>query len=167
MLNNTDNDLCLTKYKYNITNNLFNNYSDNKCNSNTNDYKQLLYIPPVGINSENILKIYSINSSDSLILWIETNMHSSNILTINRILNCWIINNIEILKNHNNFLKNIYNNLILKYSNSNIIKLINNNIIDLDKDTLYFIDDWINKYNNEFTSNLLYDYFNYLNIKYL
>jgi|UniRef100_A0A6C0EFB9 hypothetical protein len=167
---NAENDICLTKYTYNQKNKTFNYYSNYKCKNNINidEYKNKLYIPPLGIGSDILLKIYEINSEDSLIDWIENNLDTTNILTVNRILNCWIINNLEILKDHHDILIKIYINLIMNYSNKNIIKLIENNKINLNKETKYFIDYWINKYNNNnFKFNLLEDYTNYINKKYL
>ena len=90
-----------------------------------------------------------------------------NILTINRIINCWIINNINILKKHNKFLVQIYNKLILKYANRKILNKINHDIIDLDIETLKFIEYWINKINvSDFKIDLLEDYNMYLEKKY-
>jgi hypothetical protein len=167
--NNEQTDICLSKYKYDTTTDKFNFQNNFKCSYNLNisEYKQMLYIPPVGISSDNLLKLYNITSESSLIEWINNYTETNNILTINRILNCWIINNIDILKNHNNILIDIYNNLILKYSKSDIIKLIDDNKINLQKETKYFIDYWINKFNNEFYFNLLEEYIIYLNKKYI
>jgi hypothetical protein len=158
-------NICLTKYKY--EDNHFQFYDQNKCKTNTDNYKNYLFIPPVGISSNMILQIYDINSIDSLIHWIDINIDMYSINTINRILNCWIINNINLLKDHNNILEDIYNKLLLKFGNKLIISKINNNIIDLNKETKYFIDYWINKINNEFYLNLLEDYFNYIEKKYI
>jgi hypothetical protein len=156
-------DICLTKYDYNNDNfNFVKNYHTCK----NNKYTEYLYIPPVGISSDVILKLYDINTIDSLYNWINDNINTTNIFTINRILNCWIINNITILKEHNAFLQNIYNKVIFKYANKSIISKINNNIINLSNETPKFIDYWINKINADFKFNLLNDYNIYLQKKY-
>jgi hypothetical protein len=157
-------DICLTKYNY--QNNNFTFSKEQKCKDN-NNYAKYLYLPPVGISPDIILKIYEINDIDSLNDWINTNIDMINILTINRIINCWIINNINILKKHNKFLVQIYNKLILKYANRKILNKINHDIIDLDIETLKFIEYWINKINvSDFKIDLLEDYNMYLEKKY-
>ena len=92
-------DLCLTKYNY--ENNNFNFVKYNKICKTNSKYKDFLFVPPVGITSDIILKLYDINSIDSLDYWLNDNLETNNIFTINRILNCWITNNLIILKNHN------------------------------------------------------------------
>jgi len=162
-------NICLTKYNYDNINNEFtivNNDKSYDCVYDSSNYKKYLYIPPVGITSEVLLKIYNIESIDSLDEWINDNIDDYNIITINRILNSWIINNINILKKHNLYLSTIYNKIIYKYNDNNILHKLNNYIIDLDVDTPYFINNWINKYTNKFNSNLLEDYIIYLKQKY-
>jgi hypothetical protein len=150
---NTENEkknIFLTKYDYN---NNFEYFNSNKCKS-TKNYIDFLYIPPLGISSDTLLKIYNINDIDSLNNWINDNINICNLFTINRILNCWILTNISLIKNHNFFLKNIYLKLLKKFKNIKIKKSefnnflnrwinknINNNIfyIDLFNDLLYYI----------------------------
>lgn len=163
-------DICLTKYIYNkkdtdyydINTNNFNFYITNKCkNKNLKKYKNYLYIPPVGISSDIILKIYNIKSIDSLINWLEEK-ENNNINTINRVLNCYISNNINILKNHYTLFENIYKKLLIKYSNKKLVS----KIVDLDKETHLFFKDWFNEIYKIFEINLWKNYNNYFEKKY-
>lgn len=133
---------------------------------NQNNKDKYMFIPPIGLNSSDILVIYNINSIDDLNQWLENKFNNEeiNFYTINRVLNCWIKTNMDILKNYNNFLEKIYNNLINKYINDENIKITN-----LEKETKYYIDYWINKNKkstDNFDFNLLDDYINYINKKF-
>jgi hypothetical protein len=101
------NPLCLTK-NYLDNNNNIKFHHDYKCQNQTNasDYKKKLYVPPIGLSSVDLLSIYNIQSFDDLNNWIEDEFkEGANNNTVNRILNCWIKNNINLFKN-NNFLEN-------------------------------------------------------------
>jgi hypothetical protein len=167
-LNNiSNNDMCITKYKYERKSDDNNYYSNYKCDSNIDNYSKYLYVPPIGITSDILLKIYEIQSIDSLIEWIDNNLDSEYIKTINRIINCWIVNNIEILKEHYFILENIYKKIILKIGSPELIEKIDNKIFNLNKETKYFIEYWINKFDNYYKPDLLNDYFIYITKKYL
>ena len=135
---------CLSK-----NNNFYNNY---KCQTNTDDYKKHLYVPPIGIVGSDILRIYDIDSIDSMYQWFEEEFEKgTTIATINRILNSWIKNNFNLIKN-NSYLEKIYYKLLV-HLNSNIKK--NNN---LEKDIKQFINNWVSKKSsNDFDFNLLED----------
>ena len=159
-LNKTNNPVCLTKFNYD--NNKLNNNNNYKCNIESNDnYKKNLYIPPLGISTADILKIYNINSIDSLNDWITDNFETFNLFTLNRVINCWIRNNLDVLKISNNALESIYSKLIQKqFSTSYLEKLEQNNI---NKEIKDFIDYWIEKNNNiDFHFNLFEDLCNYI-----
>ena len=125
---------------------------------------------PIGILSSDILQIYKINSIDDLLENIDTNIKIENILTINRILNCWIYNNYSILKQHNDILEKIYKKIIygyIKYFNIDIEWIIEKKNININKEIKEYIDYWINKNNNtQFSLNLLTDFINYFIKKY-
>jgi hypothetical protein len=164
-INNTDtvNPLCLTKFQMDKKNNLniFNNY---KCKNNLNDYKKNLYIPIVGLESSDLLNVYSIDSIDSLYEWINENLDKLLLPTINRILNCWIRVNYETLKNYNNYLEKIYFKIFVFIFKDKIIQ----DETTIKKDIKNFIDYWINKNSvDEFNLNLLNDLNQYVIKKFL
>jgi hypothetical protein len=149
--NPVPNPLCLSKYY--LDKNKITSYNIN-CQP---DNKKYIYTPPIGILSEDLLKIYQIESIDSLNDWIDDNI-GSNILTINRIINAWIKVNYNTLKHNNNVLETIYIKLFHKY-----ILVTDTNIINIQKETKDYIDYWINKHNkNEFDLNLFDDYKKYI-----
>ena len=156
--NKKDNPICLTKLGLDKNNNLqfYNNY---KCSSNVNDYKKYLYIPPIGLSSAELLKIYNIHTVDDITTTFDEMLESGeNYHTINRILNCWIKNNFDFLKG-NNFLDKIYNKLLSIYLDSKIIKKIN-----LEKEINSYIKTWLSKKtSNDFDFDLLNDMMNHLN----
>ena len=167
--NKTDNNICLTKYNY--SNEKFSILENNECfNKNEkNNYIDYLYIPPVGISSDIILKIYNIYSSDSLLKFLEDNKY--NIIICNRLLNCWIINNIKILKNHNTILFNIYLKILENHKDKDIIIILKNNSFNINKEINDFIKYWFDKINddciiNKFKIDLLYDLIIYIKKKY-
>ena len=149
------NPICLTKMK--ISDNKLNIYSNYVCKGE-NKYKEYIQLPPIGFEPSDLLQIYSINNIDNLKYWIESNIEEYNIFTLKRVLNCWINNNIDVLKIHNNFLENICKLLLEKYMNLESMKNI-----DFDKEVKYYIDYWIEKYNiNSFEIDLLDDLKDYL-----
>lgn len=159
------NPICLTKFQLNKKEEkYFNNY---KCKTGVDNYKKYMYVPPIGIPSSFILQIYHVESIDELSTWVSNNYEIKNYYTVNRILNCWIKNNLDTLKNYNNFLEKIYNKITPYYINETIKKKIKNEELELQKETKYFIDYWIGKQNiNEFNFDLLGEYLNYLQKKY-
>jgi hypothetical protein len=146
----------LKNYKYTIANN--------------ENAAIALPFQPIGILSSDILQIYKINSIDNLLEYIDTNIKLENILTINRILNCWIYSNYSILKQHNDILEKIYKKMIyayIKYFNIDIEWIIEKKNININKEIKEYIDYWINKNNNtQFSLNLLTDFINYFIKKY-
>jgi hypothetical protein len=157
--NNQVNPICLTKYQ--INNNKVSTYKNYSCKTKINNYSNYLYIPPIGLSSQDIINVYNIDSIDKLNNWINENI-DGNYITLNRCLNCWIRINYETLQNYNNFLEKIVNKIVIKYYEVEI-KKINN----LDKEIKSFIDYWINK-NNPTVANLdlIYDFINYIRKKY-
>ena len=124
-----------------------------------------MYLPPIGFSSSDILQIYNIESIDSLDKWIQENIENKNYITINRVLNCWIKNNFDTLKNYNNFLEKIYNKLLYQYFLKSKTQKINET--ETNKEIKNFIDYWINKYNgSEFNLDLLEELLNYYKKKY-
>ena len=157
----TSDNICMTKYQ-NIDNE-FNFIGTYGC-KDTNTYGKYLYIPPVGISSEILLNIYKINSIESLYRWINENETNMNILTINRILNAWIIINFNIIKNHYALLEQIVE-LIIGYYNKSIYFKIKNETIDIKNKIHIFLPKWINKkakLKYLFKIDLLYDFTKYL-----
>lgn len=151
-INNTNAPICLTKLFLDKNNNMqrFNKY---KCVTNHDEYKNILYIPPIGYNSSDIIRMYEIDTIDNLNNFINENLMDE--ILINRILNCWIKSNFDILIKHNNILNEIYNKIIHKYY-SDIIKKFN-----LDKSN--FINEWFSQHHKtEFHLDLLSDYISYI-----
>jgi len=138
--------------------------------ANSENTPTALPFQPFGILSSDILQIYKINSIDDLLDYIDTNVKIENILTINRILNCWIYNNYNILKQHNDILEQIYKKIIyayIKYFNIDIELIIEKKNININKEIKEYIDYWINKNNIKiFSLNLLTDFINYFIKKY-
>jgi len=160
LTNFTPNQTCLKKLDLDNNKNLT-NYNNYKCISNVNDYKKYLYIPPIGISSNSLLKIYDIDSIDDITILYEQYIDSTiNYITFNRVLNCWIKNNIDLLKN-NNFLEKIYYKLLSTFLNSKIISKIN-----LEKEIKEFINSWIStKKPEKFYCDLLEDMINFFSNK--
>ena len=160
--NRTDDSICLTKYDYYKNN--FSILKNSKCSNKVdiNIYADYLYIPPVGISSDIILKIYNISSSDSLLKFLEENKY--NIIICNRILNCWIINNIKILKKHNIILVDIYLKILENYNDVDINKILKLTSFNIHKKLSNFIIEWFNKnlYIDKFKIDLLNDFIIYI-----
>lgn len=139
-------------------------YNQNKCINSNNTYKNYLYIPPIGIQSHNLLSIYEIDTIESLQNYIKNNIEISNISTINRLLNCWIRVNFLTIKSHNNFLEKIYRELLERYYGIEYIEKIREKM-NIDKEIKNFIDYWCEKNNNtDFILNLLEDLYKHLNL---
>jgi hypothetical protein len=157
-LKNDNDPICLTKYQ--ILNNeskIFNNY---KCKTNVNDYKNFLYVPPIGLSSDDILKIYKLESVNELYNYINDNINSVNYLTIVRLINCWIKVNFDTLKNYNKFLIKIITKLF-KFYYSDIIKTD-----DFDKETGDFIEYWINTTKQPEFKSIIDDFVKHIKKKY-
>jgi len=153
----TTNPLCLTKFQMDKNNNL-NILSKYKCNNNVNSYKKNLYIPVIGLESIDLLNMYSIQSIDSLNIFIEENNDKINFITMNRIINSWIRVNFETLKNYNSYLEKIFFKL---FENDKAFN--DTNETSIKKEIKYFIDYWITKHSvDEFNFNLFDDLIKYL-----
>lgn len=153
------NPICLTKFQIlNKETSILNNYP---CKQNVNNYKTYLFVPPIGLSSDDVLRIYDLDSIDKLYNWLLENMEKINYFTIVRIVNCWIKVNFETLKNYNNFLVKIISKLVkFNFGDTQPVK-------DLDKEIKDFIEYWMNKNNGtEFNLNLIEDFINYISKKY-
>jgi hypothetical protein len=142
------NPVCITKFNLDNKNKIFKTINNYKCkDNNINNYKKYLYIPPFGITSSNILRIYNIDTIEDIDKFITINFH--NIITFKRIINCWIKNNFDIIKKH----PTILNKIILK-----IIKNEKGSHYNFDKKIIDYIDYWINKLDsNVFNNNIIED----------
>ena len=165
-MTNEDKPICLTKFQ--IQNKETKIFNYDTCILKENNYKNYLYLPPIGLSSNDILEIYNISSIDRLLDYIKENMNDDNYLSINRLLNSWIRVNFETLKNYNNFLEKICIKIVTKYYNHNIENIIKKNKdFDINKEIKKFIDYWINKHDsNEFKLELIDDFIDYLLKKY-
>lgn len=155
------NPLCITKPSFDKEGLTL--YKDYKCtNQQNNKYNSYLYIPPIGISSENLIKIYNVESIESLQLFVNENIKQMNILTLNRIINSWIRINFDTIKTYNNFLEKIYKKMLEKYYSSTNFEELNKKV-NLDKEIKDFIDYWFTKNNTiGFRFNLLIELQNYL-----
>jgi hypothetical protein len=151
--------ICLTKFQIqNKETNILNNY---KCKQNVNNYKNYLFVPPIGLSSNDIIQIYDVNSIDKLYNWLNDNIDIINYLTMVRVVNCWIRVNFDTLKNYNNFLVKIVSKLFKYYFGNK------SEIEELDKEIKNYIEYWLNKNNNmDFVLNLIEDFMNYMVKKY-
>ena len=151
------NPICLTKMH--ISNNKLNTFSNYICNGE-NKYKQYIQLPPISLNSSDLLEIYEINNIDELNDWIKKNIYEYTYLTLARVLSCWIINNSDSLKLYKKKLEDIY----LFYISKNIIDLKKSN--DEEK-IIKFINDWIDNYTADKDSNIVNELLIYIkkNIK--
>jgi len=138
--NDFTNPICLTKMH--ISNNKLNTMGNYVCN-NENNYQEYIQLPPYELNTSDLLQIYDINNIDGLIYWIKSNIKEYNVFTLKRVLNCWITNNISILKIHNNILNNICKLLL---DDGNYIERIFVEHINFDDEIKDFINYWIEKY---------------------
>ncbi len=148
--------ICLTKFNIDKKSNNFYIKKYN-CKTDPNNYQKYLYLPPIGLFSRDILTIYQIESVDSLTNFIE---ETENIYTLNRVLNCWVRQNLDLVKNNNNFLVKIYSKLL-----SNIYK--NRPLAgDLEKLIKDYIDKWLQKKSeNELYFDLYSDLINFISNK--
>lgn len=160
---------CISKFHYD--NEKFNNTSKYNCKNKDikyNDaYKEVMYVPPIGISAADILQIYNIDSIDDLSNWISQNILEYNFFTLNRILNSWIRVYFDIIKKHNNHLEKICLSVMTKDFFVEKINNMKKKITDMPNEIKNFIDYWVNKNNqNEFKLNLLEDFLYFLNKKY-
>ena len=155
IINPSNTDMCLTKFKVdNKDPNKISEFKYNyKCVYNLKNYNKYMYIPPIGISYSDILILYNIEDIDTLLDWMKSN--NKNNYTVNRVINCWIKHNFDLVKKHNKILEKInkilFNDYELDKINSNqiISKWLKNidNIFYLD-----YINDikmYIEKYENK------------------
>ena len=156
---NIVNPICLTKFQIlNKETKILNSY---QCKTNPNHYKSFLFIPPIGLTSNDMLQIYDVDSIDKLHTWLNENIGEVNYLTLVRLVNCWIRVNFETLKNYNNFLVKIISKLFKFYFGNEV------NITELDKEIKDYINYWMNKNTGtEFKLSLIDDFMNYMIKKY-
>lgn len=158
-----NNHICLTKYQIlNNTTQIFNNY---KCKNNSDNYKNFLFLPPIGLTSDDIIKIYNLGSIDMLYEFIIKNLDINstqigdnlNYITVTRIVNCWIRVNFDTLKNYNNFLVKIISKLFKFYYKNSF------NIPKIDEEIKDYVEYWMNKNSGtEFRLNLIEDFYNFI-----
>ena len=126
---------------------------------NYDNYINLMKLPSLSFEPKSLVGMYinDITSPDELKIWINKSIDEAMVFTtINRVINMWIASNIKILKNHNNFLEEIYYDIITKYNKN----LANEN---LKKNIKKFIDYWTeNKKESDFDFNLYGDLINHL-----
>jgi hypothetical protein len=147
---------CPTKYYY--EDNILKMTKNSSCKDISKYHEQKFFLTPsLILSSTELLNIYNIHAVDDLNNFIKININKkTNFKTINRILNSWIKNNLDDLKNHNDFLENIYLNLFNEY----YISLSDNKNI---KKILKFIKSWIlKKTDDDFNFNLGEDLINFL-----
>lgn len=159
-IKNETKPICLTKFQ--LQNKETKTFNDYVCKTNPTNYSNYLYIPPIGLSSNDLLQVYNIDSVDRLNNWIKENIETLNYITLNRCVNSWIRVNYDTLKNYNNFLEKIVNKIVIKY-NGNELKKVKN----LDKEIKDYIDYWIGKNNGtEYNLNLINDFMAYIRKKY-
>ena len=94
------------------------------------DIQNYMAVPYLNLNMEQMLSIYKIDSIDSMIKWIDDNINTISLKTINRILMVWIRLNFNELKENNRILTSIYKKMDKKYykkdyNNDNLQNKIN------------------------------------------
>ena len=143
---------------------LFNNLAlVKKCNNNDNitkeEIKKNMLFPNININHDYIIKMYELSDIESLKNWVNNNVKNKPYQTVERVINSWILTNLDELKYFNNSLFDILKLFLLETSK------IKENVID--KELAKFIDYWVNKINKDnFNLNLITDFKNFLSKKY-
>ena len=143
------NPVCLTKMY--ISNNKLNEFDNYICNGE-NKYKEYIQLPPISLNSQDLLEIYNINNIENLKDWFKDNILTFNEITLERVLTCWITNNIDTLKLYKKYFHEIFFNIFYNY-------------YDINKYLSY--EDEIKKYINEWLDNYKIDQDNkfYMDVK--
>ena len=137
------------KWIIDISNNKLNTFSNYMCNGE-NKYKQYIQLPPVALNSSNLLEIYNINNIDNMKDWVENSIQTYNIITFARVISSWIINNIDTLKLHK---KNLENICIFILNHGYKPMYIDSS--DYDNEIIKYITEWIDVYTADKDSDLL------------
>jgi hypothetical protein len=109
-------EVCPTKYHLN--NNILDVETHVNCKNISNyESRKFMLFPSTVIVYSDILKIYDIVSFDDLFNKIKDLIDDNNtFITINRIINCWIRNNYDDLKNKNKILVSIYKFVFNEYN---------------------------------------------------
>lgn len=156
--NEFKNPICLTKMY--ISNNKLNTFSNYICNGE-NKYKQYIQLPPVALNSSNLLEIYDINNIDNMKDWVEKNIQIYNVITFARVISSWIINNTDTLKLNKKKLENICI-FILNHG----FKPMFIDSYDYDEEIKIYVTDWIDNYTIDKDSDLLKNLLIYISKKF-
>lgn len=166
--------ICITKFKLNSDKKI-NTLDYYKCVNNIENYNKYMHIPAIGILSYDLLEMYEItNDIESIDKWINYMIKKysrPNYFTLNRVINAWVKNNFDTLKDFNNILEKIYFNLVLIYLDDNIKSKVKDDSTyeskNIKKDISKYIDYWFSIKNpNDFDLDLLTDILTHLNLKY-
>jgi hypothetical protein len=150
---NRESPVCLTKMH--IANNKLNMYDNYVCNGE-NKHNEYMHLPPVSLSVSDLLILYEISNVDDLKIWINKNIKDMNLNTINRVLKCWIIENIDDLKKHNEILNEICEIILNEFSDFNNFddKIIKN-----------FVEYWIQNFKIDDNNDIIIDLIKYINKK--
>lgn len=159
--NDHENNVCLTKFY--LKNNLIKNSSQQCSDKSINEIIKLLSIPSLIIHYDTILEVYNIKSINDLISFIDESIKDNLTFTfINRVINSWIRQNFDDLKQFNKILIKI-NYIIFNF----FFKILIISKEKFYKDTSKFISYWIENNNiNNFNLNLIEELKKYLDKKY-
>lgn len=146
------NPVCLTKMY--ISNNKLNEFDNYICNGE-NKYKEYIQLPPISLNSQDLLEIYNINNIENLKDWVENNLTTYNEITLSRVLTCWITNNVDTLKLYRKYFHEIFFNIF--YQHSNIRKHLR-----YEDDIKKYINEWIDNYKIDQDNDFYRDIFKYI-----
>jgi len=148
--NISNDNIYITKFAFDDELNLV-NVSADRPNNNLNEKKMML-TPSLIINSNEILKLYKV---DDISEFINSHIKNKSYNFLNRILNCWIRNNIDDLKKNYNILIDIYIEIINQFYK----EIANKNKI------IKYLKYWLKKNNkNSFFINLGDDLIKFLSI---
>lgn len=154
------NPICLTKFQ--IENNETQIGNSYPCKQNIDNYKSYLFIPPIGLLSTDLLKIFDVESIDKLHSWIKNNIEEKYV-TACRLVNCWVRVNYDTLKDYNNILVKLINILFKYYFGD--MKIDYNE--KFDKEIKDYIDYWLNKNKNtDIKLTIVEDFMNFYIKKY-
>jgi hypothetical protein len=126
---------------------------------NNYDISKNMFTPSLLINTNDLLNLYNINYVDDLIEFVNNNINEKYFDFINRIINCWIRQNFNEIKNKNYFLIDIYVKLFKNYFN------INNKLL-YEQINLYIVKWFKTKKFDDFNLNLGDNLIKYLANKY-
>jgi hypothetical protein len=155
MINTSEfiNPICLTKLY--ISNNKINEFENYVCNGE-NKYKEYIQLPPISLNSQDLLEVYDINNIENLKDWVNNNIINYNHITLTRVITCWIFNNSELLNVYKKYFHEICINILKKYKN-------NNKILKYEDEIKTFINNWIDKYKPDENLDLYKETFEFFN----